>query len=426
MPKPARNSSKQPSGKRNPSAAAAAASTGLALWQRAALLVLIAAAAFAASFYLTKFAQHPKSHSPIEVSAKPTPKPAGAAPENMVWIPGGEFKMGTDSALGWPEEHPAHKVRVSPFWMDATDVTNAQFRKFVEATGYKTTAERTPTVEEIASQQAPGTPPPDQKDLVPGSIVFRPIDKPADKVDMHTPPWWHWLPGANWQHPDGPNSSIEGKDECPVVHVSWDDAVAYAKWAGKRLPTEAQWEFAARGGLEGKDYVWGDESPDNRGGFANFWQGDFPQTNSKTDGFEGVSPVKSFPANGYGLYDMAGNVWQWCADWYDCDLYSRRAGQGKSKEAGARGQESAKQASEEQEISAQDSIADPTGPDRSFNPGRPYQQERVQRGGSFLCADDYCLRYRPSARQGCPSDTSTPHAGFRCVMTEEMWETERK
>jgi sulfatase modifying factor 1 len=200
--------------------------------------------------------------------------------------------------------------------------------------------------------------------------------------------------GANWRHPEGPGSSIDGKEDHPVVHVSWDDAVAYAKWAGKRLPTEAEWEFAARGGLDGKPYAWGDEPPGRGGKWrANIWQGNFPYQNRAEDGYERTAPVKSYQPNGYGLYDMAGNVWEWCSDFYCPDLYRLRAGQGV--------------------------VVNPTGPASSFDPRNPFGSSRVQRGGSFLCCDSYCSRYRPSARHGCPPDTGMSHVGFRCVMTPD-------
>jgi formylglycine-generating enzyme required for sulfatase activity len=221
----------------------------------------------------------------------------------------------------------------------------------------------------------------------PGSMVFVPTSGPV-KLDDPTQ-WWRWTEGADWRHPEGPNSNIDGKNYHPVVHVSWEDAVAYARWAGKRLPTEAEWEFAARGGLEGMPFVWGDEPFSHDRPQANIWQGEFPWKNTAIDGFERTAPVKSFPPNGYGLYDMAGNVWEWCADWYDYRLYQRRKDQGV--------------------------IDNPKGPDRSFNPAHPYTPERAQRGGSFLCNDAYCSRYRPGARHGCSPDTGMSHVGFRCV-----------
>jgi formylglycine-generating enzyme len=314
------------------------------------------------------------------------PKPG---PPGMVWIPGGEFLMGSDSESAWPEEQPPHRVRVGGFWLDRTEVTNAQFRAFVDAAGYVTTAEKPPALEEIMSQVPPGTPPPAPETLVPGSMVFTP---PAGEVDLRDfSQWWAWVPGADWRHPEGPASSIKGRDDHPVVHVSWDDAGAYVRWAGKRLPTEAEWEFAARGGLEGKPYTWGDDRPTDTRVFANIWQGKFPRTNTAADGFDRTAPVGSFPPNGYGLHDMAGNVWEWCADWYDRDLYSRRAGSGL--------------------------VVDPAGPERSDDPSHPFEPRRVQRGGSFLCNDRYCSRYRPSARHGSSPDTGMSHVGFRCAMS---------
>jgi formylglycine-generating enzyme required for sulfatase activity len=308
----------------------------------------------------------------------------------MVWVPGGEFTMGSDDDEAWPDEKPAHRVRVDGFWMDRTEVTNAQFRAFVEATGHVTTAEKPIDPAEIMRQSPPGTPPPEKDQLLPGALVFVPTKGP---VKLRGPgvhrQWWKWTAGANWRHPEGPGSSIEGKDDHPVVHVSWDDAVAYAKWAGRRLPTEAEWEFAARGGLDGKPYVWGDEPPGQSGKFANIWQGDFPYRNTATDGFERTAPVKSYPPNGYGLYDMAGNVWEWCSDWYQIDLYRQRAGQGPT--------------------------VNPQGPPRSFDPRQPNAPLRCQKGGSFLCHTSYCTRYRPSARHGCTPDTGMSHIGFRCA-----------
>jgi formylglycine-generating enzyme required for sulfatase activity len=315
-------------------------------------------------------------------------------PPGMAWIPGGAFTMGTDAESAWPEERPAHPVRVDGFWMDRTEVTNAQFRAFVEATGYVTTAEKPPSLEEIMSQVPPGTPLPAPELLVPGSMVFSP---PAGEVDLRNfAQWWTWTPGADWRHPEGPASSISGRDDHPVVHVSWDDADAYARWAGKRLPTEAEWEFAARGGLDAKPYTWGDEPPTDSKTFANIWQGEFPGSNTAADGYPRTAPVKSFPPNGYGLYDMAGNVWEWCADWFDRDIYRRRAGSGV--------------------------VVNPTGPERSSDPSRPFERLRVERGGSFLCHDSYCSRYRPSARHGNSPDTGMSHVGFRCVLSAGAWE----
>jgi formylglycine-generating enzyme len=311
-----------------------------------------------------------------------------STPPGMVWVPGGEFTMGTDSEAGRPDERPAHRIRVDGFWMDVTEVTNAQFRAFVEATEYVTTAEKPVDVEEIMRQMPPGTPTPPKERLVPGSLVFTPTPGPVPLDDVAQ--WWKWTPGANWRHPEGPDSGIDGKDDHPVVHVSWDDAVAYATWAGKRLPTEAEWEFAARGGLDGKPYVWGDDPPSEKKPQANIWQGRFPYKNTAADGHERTAPVRSYPANGYGLYDVAGNVWEWCGDWYQVDLYRHRTGKGV--------------------------IVNPTGPEKSFDPRQPYSPLRAQKGGSFLCSDSYCTRYRPSARHGCTPDTGMSHIGFRCVL----------
>jgi sulfatase modifying factor 1 len=329
---------------------------------------------------------HPGPSSPPETSSRPDPPPG------MVWVPGGEFTMGTDSAPSWPDERPAHRVRVDGFWMDETEVTNAQFRAFVEATRYTTTAEKPPDLDEIMRQRPPGTPPPPSDQLVPASLVFRQTPGPVPLDDPSQ--WWKWTPGACWRHPEGPGSTVEGKENYPVVHVSWDDAVAYARWAGKRLPTEAEWEFAARGGLEGKPYVWGDEPFSPAKPQCNCWQGDFPWRDSGQDGHKGIAPVKSYAPYGYGLYDMAGNVWEWCSDWYQADLYRRRAGGGV--------------------------VVNPAGPEKSSDPAQAFTPLRVQRGGSFLCSDEYCLRYRPSARHGCSPDTGMSHAGFRCVRTPTM------
>jgi formylglycine-generating enzyme required for sulfatase activity len=323
-----------------------------------------------------------------EVAARTPPEPA---PPGMVWVPGGDFTMGTDSDQAWPDERPEHRVRVAGFWMDEHEVTNAEFRAFVEATGHVTTAEKAPTLEEIMKQVPPGTPPPPPEVLVPGALVFTPTEGPVPLNDVSQ--WWKWTPGADWRHPEGPESDIAGKDDHPVVHVSWDDATAYARWAGKRLPTEAEWEFAARGGLDRQPYVWGDQVPTDSDIFANIWQGGFPYQNTEKDGFVRTAPVKSFRPNGYGLYDMAGNVWEWCADWYQRDLYVQRSGSG--------------------------IIDNPRGPERSSDPTQPFTPLRSQRGGSFLCNDSYCSRYRPSARHGCSPDTGMSHVGFRCVRSPE-------
>lgn len=327
-----------------------------------------------------------------------TPRPAGEAPSGMVWIPGGVFDMGAgdDNEMAWEEEKPAHKVRVNGFWMDEHEVTNQQFAAFAEATGYITDAEKAPLLEEIMAQVPPGTPPPDTADLVAGSMVF---SMPEQQVPLNNyANWWKWVHGANWRHPEGPGSNLEGRAQHPVVHISWNDAQAYCIWAGKRLPTEAEWEFAARGGLKKKRFVWGDEVPTDTKIFANTWQGRFPSENKAADGFAGTAPVKSFAPNGYGLYDMAGNVWEWCHDWYNKYLY---------------------RAYEKDEV--QDN---PKGPVKSNDPDQPYLPLRVQKGGSFLCHDSYCQRYRPSARQASSPESGMSHVGFRCVKDAEGTENQ--
>jgi formylglycine-generating enzyme len=344
---------------------------------RSLFLATVGAIAFLVVFFATRLHQN---------------APMGEAPPGMVWIPGGEFTMGTDAKMAWQEEKPSHRVRVDGFWMDATEVTNAQFQEFVDATGYVTTAEKPPSVEEILKQSPPGTPAPPAENLVPGSLVFRATKQPVKNFRDYSQ-WWQWTPGANWRHPDGPTSDIVGRQSYPVVHVSWDDAIAYAKWANKRLPTEAEWEFAARGGLDNKRYVWGDTPFSSEHPQCNIWEGEFPWKDTGEDGFKGLAPAKSFAPNGYGLYDMAGNAWEWCADWYDWSLYQDRAGKGV--------------------------VINPDGPARTNHPEDKFAPRRVQRGGSYLCCDNYCTRYRPSARQGCPPDTGMSHVGFRCVRSAD-------
>jgi len=317
------------------------------------------------------------------------------APAGMTWVPGGEFSMGCADPRGIPfggsdemaDARPIHRVSIGAFWMDVTEVTNDEFAAFVEATGYVTVAERTPRAEDF-----PGAPP---ENLVAGSIVFTP---PADPVPLRDPEgtahfrWWAYVPGACWRRPAGPGSDLEGRGGEPVVQVAFEDAEAYARWAGKRLPTEAEWEFAARGGLTGAPYPWGTEFRPGGRWMANTWQGRFPGENTADDGFVGVAPVGRYPANGYGLHDMSGNVWEWCTDWYRPDTYA--------VDAGADGERM---------------VADPRGPGDSFDPQEPGQPKRVQRGGSYLCSDQYCSRYIVGTRGKGEVSSATNHIGFRCA-----------
>lgn len=310
-------------------------------------------------------------------------------PAGMVWIPSGEFLMGTEGKTANRNEQPAHRVKVDGFFMDTTEVTNQQFQAFVDATGYVTTAEKKPDWEEMKKQLPPDTPKPANDLLVPGSLVFTPPTKAVPLSDASV--WWRWVKGASWKHPEGPDSNLDGRENHPVVHVSWDDAQAYARWARKRLPTEAEWEYAARGGLAGKRFTWGDEAPtDKDGDKANIWQGNFPNQNTKADGYDRTAPVKSYPANGYGLHDMAGNVWEWCEDWYRADAYTTLA----------------------------DGVANPRGPDTFLDPNEPLVPKRVTRGGSFLCHVTYCENYCPGARRGTAFDSGMSHLGFRCVRSK--------
>jgi formylglycine-generating enzyme required for sulfatase activity len=314
--------------------------------------------------------------------------PSGPAPAKMVWIPGGEFSMGShvesESLCALPgvtrDALPVHRVYVDGFWMDATEVTNEDFARFVKATGYVTIAERTPTAAEV-----PGAPP---ESLVAGSVVFTATPKPVP-VDNHFQ-WWRYQKGASWRHPEGPSSTIRGRETYPVVHIAFDDAVAYATWAGKRLPTEAEWEFAARGGLTGKLYAWGDDFRRGDRPMANTYQGQFPTNDTGGDGFAGIAPVATYAANGYGLYDVAGNVWEWVSDWYRPDYYA--------------------------ELAAAGGVArNPRGPASSFDPAEPGTKKRVHRGGSFLCTDQYCTRYMVGTRGKGEVSTGTNHVGLRLV-----------
>jgi formylglycine-generating enzyme len=307
--------------------------------------------------------------------------------KGMVHIKGGTFQMGGDNKQAAPDEYPKHKVILDDFWLDETEVTNARFAEFVKATGYVTTAERKPDWEELKKQLPPGTEKPDESLLVPASLVFAAPDHEVALDDYSQ--WWKWQAGACWNKPEGPGSSIRGKENYPVVQVSWFDAMAYAKWAGKRLPTEAEWEFAARGGLTDKIYPWGDENVDAGLPKANSWQGTFPSRNTLRDKFYYSSPVGSFSPNGYGLFDMAGNVWEWCADLYHASYYS--------------------------EIAIPEGTKNPKGPAKSYDPDEPFAVKRVLRGGSFLCNDRYCSGYRNARRMKSSEDTGMEHTGFRCA-----------
>ena len=312
----------------------------------------------------------------------------GAAPEGMAWIPGGEFSMGAQdppdmNSVGMQatlDSRPIHRVYVDGFWMDKTDITNKEFSIFVQSTGYVTIAERKPKAEDF-----PGAPP---ENLVAGSVVFSPPDHQVSLDDHYQ--WWSYVAGANWRHPQGPKSNIQGKLDYPVVQIAYPDAVAYAKWAGKRLPTEAEWEFAARGGLAGKPFVWGDEFRPNGKWMANTFQGQFPFKDTGEDKYIGVTGAGRFPPNGYGLYDMAGNVWQWTNDWYRSDYYQQLA-------------------------SAGGIARNPKGPDTPFDPAEPNERKKTHRGGSFLCTDQYCSRYMVGTRGKGEVSTGTNHLGFRCV-----------
>ncbi|MGY0035567.1 formylglycine-generating enzyme family protein [Pedobacter sp. NJ-S-72] len=304
----------------------------------------------------------------------------------MKYINGGEFSMGGVNSVGMDgggkermnDARPVHRVHIDAFYMDVTEVTNRQFAEFVKATGYVTVAEQKPTKEEFPDA-AP-------ENLVAGSLVFTP---PKESVPLDNYfQWWAYLKGANWRHPEGQKSNIIGKDNYPVAQVCWEDAAAYAKWAGKRLPTEAEWEFAARGGLSGKLYTWGNSLKPGGKWMANIFEGNFPDKDSAADGYVGIAPVKSFPANGYGLYDMAGNVWEWCNDWYRADFY---------------------------ESSEKQVTKNPNGPSEGFDPDEPGIKKKVQRGGSFLCTEQYCTRYMVGTRGKGDYRSASDHIGFRCV-----------
>lgn len=314
-------------------------------------------------------------------------KPAKVIPNGMVFIPGGAFSMGAPNPIGIKDGgkaamedcRPIHRVKLDPFYMDEHEVTNAEFAAFVKSTKYITIAEQAPTIEEF----------PDAKPemLVAGSVVFSPPAQPVN-LDNYLQ-WWSYVKLTNWRQPLGEGSSIVGKENNPVVHIAWEDAMAYAKWAGKRLPTEAEWEFAARGGLTGNMYAWGNQFNPNGKYMGNTFQGNFPTNDNKADGYAGIAPVKQFPPNGFGLYDMAGNVWECCQDWYTEDYYAILKSKGVAN--------------------------NPAGPAKSNDPSEPGVQKKVHRGGSFLCTDQYCTRYMMGTRGKGDWRTGTNHVGFRCV-----------
>jgi formylglycine-generating enzyme len=363
-------------------------------WLFAAGLLLVAAMAW--SFRgrdSTDTAARPAVEAPAEEAFAATVPAVGSAPSpappGMVWIPGGEFSMGAADPRpldrGGPDPmadaRPIHRVYVDPFWMDATEVTNEQFARFVKATGYVTIAERKPTRAEFPT--AP------EENLVAGSVVFSPPPQ-AVPLDNHYR-WWSYVPRASWRRPEGSDEGLRGRDQYPVVHVAYEDALAYAQWAGKRLPTEAEWEFAARGGLSGKVYPWGDELQPSGRWSANTYQGSFPVQERTEDGHAGLAPVAQYAPNAYGLYDVAGNAWEWVGDWYRPDYYASLAASGVAR--------------------------NPPGPGDSLDPSEPGEKKRVHRGGSYLCTDQYCTRYMVGTRGKGEVKTGSNHLGFRCVRT---------
>jgi len=307
--------------------------------------------------------------------------------KGMVFIPSGSFEMGGKTNDAYRDEFPVHRVEVSAFYMDETEVTNKEFKKFVEETGYLTIAEQDIDWDVMKVQLPKGTPKPPDSVLKAGSLVFESAENAVDLNDYTQ--WWIWTIGANWKHPEGPGSTLEGRMDHPVVHIAWEDAKAYATWAGKRLPTEAEWEWAALGGNNENKYAWGNQPVEEAVNAANFWQGNFPYNNHVLDGFESTAPVKSFPPNSYGLFEMSGNVWEWCSDKYDAGIYNKYA------ELGL--------------------VTDPKGSSNYNDPREPYSTKHVMRGGSFLCNDSYCSGYRVSRRMGSGKDSGFNHTGFRCV-----------
>lgn len=368
-------------------------------WIAVAVIVLAAAAGVFAAVVSRQERTPPEAASiaegsmPAAAQFGPTvandAAPPGPAPEGMVWIPGGEFSMGAVDPLGQDanvvgmqattDSRPIHRVYVDGFWMDATEVTNLEFAKFVKATGYVTVAERTPRAEDF-----PEAPP---ENLVAGSVVFSPPDH-AVPLDTHFR-WWTYIQGADWRHPEGPGSDLKGREQHPVLHVAYEDVEAYANWAGKRVPTEAEWEFAARGGLAGQVYPWGNEFMKDGKWMANTHQGHFPNEDTRADAFHGAAPVAQYPPNAYGLYDVAGNAWEWTSDWYRDDYYAELGKSGVARS--------------------------PQGPAESLDRSEPGVAKRVHRGGSFLCTEQYCSRYMVGTRGKGDLSTGTNHLGFRLV-----------
>ena len=320
------------------------------------------------------------------------------APEGMVWIPGGKFEPGAVASdkMAMDDEKPAHPVAVDGFFMDKTEVTNAQYRKFVEETGYVTVAEREIDWKEMKKQLPPNTPKPHDSILQPGSLIFKKSIEGVPNLYDYSQ-WWEWKIGASWKQPYGPGSTIEGKENFPVVHIALEDAMAYCEWAGRRLPTEAEWEYAARSGRPNARFSWGNDDR-KLAAMANTWEGEFPRENTKKDGFENKAPVKSYPPNGFGLYDMAGNVWEWTQDWYNINYYQNALQQGIKK--------------------------NPRGAEKPYNPHNPQVPEKVIKGGSFLCNASYCASFRISARMATSTDSAQEHLGFRTVASVDISQKE--
>lgn len=337
----------------------------------------------------TQCADKKEKTAKLSIKTDAVPVTAAASPKGMVKINGGRFYLGNNDPTAHPSESPAILTEVHDFYMDKTEVTNKQYQEFVDATGYTTLAERKINWSQLKEQLPPGTPKPHDSVFEPGSLVFTP---PSTKVELQNiSNWWSWVIGANWKHPQGPDSTIKRKENLPVVHIAYEDAEAYAKWAGKRLPTEAEWEYAAQAGNSNTAFAWGNELTPSGKYLANFFQGNFPYENTQNDQFEKSAPVGSFPANKFGVYDLIGNVWEWTSDWYRSDTYKMYQNKNFSV------------------------CKNPTGPRASYDPNEPYTVKKVIKGGSFLCSQDYCSNYRPNARFSTAIDSGQEHLGFRCV-----------